>query len=352
MKYKKMTYYSFENALYPGVLKKINNTVQAAKNIGIEAEHKFYDRTDKIESIKDFMADSSDLIFIRFSSFIYVFLLPFILYKRIKGVAVVVDVPTPRAAALLEMRGANAKHLWIKLLWNYIFCSWIFFPVSKIIQYSEESKFFSMGVRHKTMKMGNGILIDDSIKILPQKRKPSELKLIGVASLAFWHGYDRLIKAIDLFRVTYPGHVVSFKIVGDGSIKNDLECLVDKLNLHAEVVFTGALYGEDLESAYAGANVGVASLGLFRIGLDEASVLKSREYMAKGLCVLGAADDPDFDNESVYRYVVPNDESIEPIVDVLWKMINSELAPPEAVRRFAEKNLAYEGKLSAILDSL
>lgn len=347
-----MSYYSYGIEKLPGVMKKINNTVKAAKNIGLQAEHKAYLSADKFKSFKALLGDDADIIFIRFSFFVQTLLFPIVLIKRAQGVKIVIDVPTPRYIVLNEMRGNKNKNFRLKIFLNYIFGSWVLLPASLIIQYAEESNFFSFGLRKKMLKMGNGILIDDSIKIVPQEKQENKINLIAVASIAFWHGYDRLLKAMALAQQNHPDIEINLTLVGDGELLPELKKLVDKLNLSAHVRFTGALYGQELEAAYEGANLGVASLGLSRIGLDEASVLKTREYIAKGLCVIATGKDPDFPEDSPYRFLVPNDESIEPIVDVLEQLISAELPRPEEVRKYAESHLAFEGKLKLVLAEL
>lgn len=352
MKYKTMSYYSYGSERLPGVMKKINNTVQAARNIGIKSEHKAYKSSEKFQSIKDFLHEDAELIFVRFSFFIHTFLFPVILLKRLQGKKIIVDVPTPRAININEMRGNKVKNLRWKILWNYIFGSWLLWPVHVIIQYAEESSYFSFGLRHKTLKIGNGILIDNSIKLVESIKHTNQLNLIAVASLAFWHGYDRLLKAIAMINEKSEDVQIYLTIVGDGEILENLKKLSQDLTIAEQVRFTGALYGDDLDQIYTGMNVGVASLGLFRIGLNEASVLKTREYMAKGLCVLGAGKDPDFTENSPYRFLVPNDESIEPLTDMLIKLAKSDLPKAKKVRKYAEENLAFEGKLKTILDKV
>lgn len=85
MKLKSMSYYSYGSENYPGVMKKINNTIKAAKNLGVESKHKAYKTTDQFSSIKDLLCEDADIIFIRFTFFIYTFLFPVILLKRLQG---------------------------------------------------------------------------------------------------------------------------------------------------------------------------------------------------------------------------------------------------------------------------
>ena len=74
-----------------------------------------------------------------------------------------------------------------------------------------------------------------------------------------------------LFAEENSKYKINFKIIGDGEVLQDLKDLVTQLQLE-DRVFKGALYGEELEQAYLGMDIGIASLGLYRIGLSEASV--------------------------------------------------------------------------------
>lgn len=296
--------------------------------------------------------DQSDVIFIRFSLLYNTFLFPILIYKRLMGAKIVIDIPTPRVIYLKEMRSGTAKLYRLRIFGSYIFGPWILYPANIIIQYGEESNYSSLGLKRKTIKMGNGIHIDSSIKLIKQNKHPSTLNLIAVASLAFWHGYDRIIKAIALIKESNPGYNLSLKIVGDGDALDSLKSLTTHLGLEDQVFFTGPLYGDNLDKAYNGTHLGVASLGLSRKGTNEASDLKTREYMAQWICVLGTGKDPDFQEHSNFRYTVPNDESIEPVAEVLKSIINSDLPSPEEARDYAKNNLDLTIKLKKILDEI
>jgi hypothetical protein len=71
--------------------------------------------------------------------------------------------------------------------------------------------------------------------------------------------------------------------------------------------------------------------------------------MARGLCVIGAGKDPDFTEQSYFRFLVPNDESIEPIAELLIDLKNKKLPTPQDVRKFAEANLSYDAKICSII---
>ena len=96
-------------------------------------------------------------------------------------------------------------------------------------------------------------------------------------------------------------------------------------------------------------DIGVSSLGLYRKGLSEASDLKTREYLARGLCTIGVGKDPDFDENSKYRFVVSNSDSIDDIVNLLIELKNINLPNRQEVRNYAIENLTFEKKLLKVL---
>ena len=73
-----------------------------------------------------------------------------------------------------------------------------------------------------------------------------------------------------------------------GFLTDDQLEQVDELNTSAGrevIVVHGKLFGTELDALLSKADVGLASFGLFRIGLHEGCTLKVREYLASGLPV-------------------------------------------------------------------
>lgn len=353
METKKLKYCAFFGAFNSlGITQKLENTVEAAAKLGYQAEVQHYiNRPHGLLSfIKDLVTGKEDIIILRFYDLFMPFIFPFLLYRRMKGTKLILDVPTPRQIQLKELPFDNKGTLHIKLrnLWNYFSWTWVLIPFNRIIQYAEEGGWFALGVKYKTIKMGNGIKIAPSLSVV-NSSQTDEVRLIGVATLAAWHGYDRLIKAVAEVKKRNPDYPIKVRIVGDGQMFAELNNLVNEYNLKDSVELTGSLHGEQLTQAFDGMQFGVSSLGLLRKGLAEASDLKTREYMARGLCVIGAGSDPDFSADSPYRLLVPNDESIEPIVDLLLNLKNVTLPKPSEIRAFAENNLSFDAKISKIL---
>jgi len=354
MKKRTFTYYALiDEEKSPGVAKKIEQTVSSVKKIGIDAKkniqkNKFH---GIIESLSALKKDNSDIIMIRFSDLSFPFLFPLLLTKKLKGKKIIVEIPTPRKIGLNEIETLKVSRLQknLRKLINYLSGSWILIPANLIIQYSTEGRWFEFGTSRKTIKMGNGITISDSTPLSKATWPNQTLNLIAVAQLAEWHGYDRILRALSVAAQKNLSYTINLTIVGDGEPLQRLQELSKELKL-SNVRFTGRLTGTDLDKEFEGKHLGIASLGLYRIGLHEASVLKAREYMARGLCVIGTGSDPDFDENSQYRILAENSDEIESLVKILCSFNSRKIPSPEDTRAYAKLNLTLEGKMKKIID--
>lgn len=354
MRCKSFSYYALvDRDKSPGVAKKIDNTVIAANNLGFDTQKEIYPPTVSgvFAFIHTLLKEKADVVTIRFSDLVFPLLFFVLIILRVRCKKVIIDVPTPRKTLIKELNCLNINPLKknIRKAWTYFSASWILMPANQIIQYADEARWFLWGVEYKTQKMGNGILIDEQIHVISSHWPDKELRLIGVAQMANWHGYDRLIRALRLLGKDCPEFKVHLVLVGEGSELQALKDLVVSCGLQKKVTFTGMLIGADLNRIFDNAHIGIASLGLYRKGLDEASDLKTREYMARGLPVIGVGRDPDFDVNCPYRFVVPNDDSVEELAELIYSFRNRKLPNANEIRQFAEERLSLEGKLRHLL---
>lgn len=357
MNYKSLGYFALVNKdKSPGVIKKIENTVVAAQQNGLEAQS--YVMSTSLKGVfsffKSLICSKSQVVMIRFSDLVFPLVFFVMIWLRIRGKKVIVDVPTPRVTGLREMDTMvrNPIKRYIRKSISYISASWVLMPANLIIQYASEGKWFSQGLRNKTHKMGNGILITDNIPLIRAGWPSKTLNLIAVAQLANWHGYDRMIMALAELKNKCLPHEVTFTIVGDGEALPFLKAVAKNLNLD-NINFTGRLMGDDLDKAFENSHVGVASLGLYRICLNEASVLKTREYMSRGLPVIVAGKDPDFDCECSFRVEVNNSEEINSIVNALENLPKLlDKINCNNIRKYALDNLTLEKKLKYLINRL
>lgn len=170
----------------------------------------------------------------------------------------------------------------------------------------------------KTIKFDNCIDVDDYIPKL-NLQKSDEVHLLGVALLANWHGYDRVIKGIsDYYKEALNNTKVFFHIVGDGPEYSNLRSLVKQYNLENYVLFEGKQHGENLNDLFNICTIGVGSLGIHRKGLTNARSLKNREYCARGIPFIKAGGDAPFDNYEYCLSFADNDDPIDISKIVRW----------------------------------
>jgi hypothetical protein len=235
------------------------------------------------------------------------------------------------------------------LLVDKLFRNYLKNFVEKTITYTEHQSIYGI----KTIKIENGI----DVSFIRKKQLCSDsnqLNLIGVANLAIWHGYDRVIKGIsEYYKSKNPLDIdVHFSIIGDGPARKDLEKLVISLNLIAKVVFKGQLAGPDLEFEFDNSHIGIEVIGMHRRGLNEASSIKAREYCIKGLPFISSVTDKDFINSEFVMKIPANDDPV-----IIWDIIEfyEHLKGSDyslKMNEYAIKNLSWDVKLKPVFECL
>jgi hypothetical protein len=119
-----------------------------------------------------------------------------------------------------------------------------------------------------------------------------ELSLLFIASShAPWHGTERLLASVRSYRG--PVRVV-LHMVGDARQTPGGSRQVEG---SLTIINHGTLREEALEAVFRHATLAVSSLSMSRIGLHQGCVLKTREYMARGLPFVYGYDDVDLTDD-------------------------------------------------------
>lgn len=167
------------------------------------------------------------------------------------------------------------------------------------------------------------------------------LFLKGTSSNAGWNGISRLIDSIDKFegisneiKVIICGHLIEGEIPQRNYIEHK-----------------GYLKKEELNQLFDQVHIGVSTLALYKKDLQEAAVLKTREYTARGLPFIYAYSDPDLDEDSKeFALKFPNDSSfidIQKVIDFAHKTLEDN-AIPQKMRKYAEQHLDFEIKMNEL----
>ncbi|MNB80659.1 Glycosyl transferases group 1 [compost metagenome] len=304
----------------------------------------------------------ADLLIIRSTAYSMLLCSLPILIQRLMGAKIVIDVPTPLVSVLEEIKGSKKtkfEKIFLRTLvkLNYPLA---LYPAHRVIQYSEESARFSFGLKRRMFFGANGIDVS-SIDLREDKKnkQTNVITLIGVAALEEWHGYDRVIQGISNYYknkkvITTQENDINFIIVGSGGAEPRLKAMAQDLEVSQHVSFKGTLNGQALTEAFNQADVAVASLGLHRIGLYKASVLKSREYLARGFPILVSTDDPDIPDTNDFVYRSKADDTavdIERLIE--WHKTYVAIGCTAAIiRNFAAQHLDYKSKVSTYTEVL
>lgn len=348
-----------DQRLHPGVNKKIEQTISSFREAGLTARSVFVPPRPLFGSIAriihEIITAKAKTVIIR-SSARSLILIPALIIARLQKKKLILEVPTPIRVALNEVWSSRAslpKRLIIIFaqLAAFPLC---FFFVDRILEYAEESKWFSFGNKKKIRLVANGIDVKsielrEQIPAWPVQR----FSFIGVAAIAFWHGFDRVIRGIAKFKQQNLNSnntpEIDFYIVGpkEGEEYKRLATLAKELHLEDQIHFLGSLEGHELSLAFERAHIAVGSIGLHRIGLKSASPLKFREYAARGVPFLASLEDPDFKPLPDFVFKVPADESPICTEDII-KFYESFAESNQrflAIRKYAENKLDFKNKI-------
>jgi glycosyltransferase involved in cell wall biosynthesis len=339
----------------PGVHRKVLGLLAAASEQGFSTRSwaEPFSKDALLQRLVRAIDESRDShIIVRSAGWANMFIMPALLRARRRGARVVIDVPSPHRVAMQEVWHSR-QSLWRRARAIVAFGvagPWCMWPATRIVQYAKEGWWFRLGNNRRTVEIGNGI---DVRALAPRAAAPAwpsgRLRLIAVATVVNWQGYDRLLRAIRQFNDT-PGrsHDVAATIVGDGPDLGALRQTALDLRLQNDVAFTGTVGGAPLQALYEGSHLAVSTLGLHRKGLTRASALKAREYCAVGIPFIAAGDDVDFPSGTPFRFPVSNDDDTADLIRIFADYDAIEARRNDAAeRRYAEAHLDWRHKLAA-----
>lgn len=336
-----------EEIKYNKIFRKIfNKDVILEKSVSTKVTKQLlYYKYEK--TLKYIFENNFDVIYIRYVYFANPCFIKFLKKIKEKNIKVIVEIPTyPYDKELVHKDMIRQIKYFIERKYREKMRNY----VDKIITFSNDDEIFGI----KTVKISNGI-DPNEISIINKKIKRSinEINFIGVAGIAFWHGFDRFILSMAEYYKNNPKEVVKFHIVGDGNKEtvNVLKNLVKENQLEDYVIFYGYKSGKELDKIYNKMEVAVGSLGFSRIGLERGAPLKTREYIAKGLPIIIGYEDISLNSSIKFIDKVPNDESLFSIEKIIKWYKNLNMAPEE-IRKYAENNLSWDIQMKKVVESI
>jgi len=292
---------------------------------------------------KKIIEQNANAVYIRYTHFANPIFILFLSKLKKKNIKILLEIPTyPYDNEYIDVKKIKQK-LFIQTekisrqLFKY-YCD-------KIITLSSDKKIFGTD----TIIISNGIDID-TISIKKTEQNTDEYRLMGVADLRFWHGFDRVIAGLnDYYSDENNKTKVYFDIIGDRNNKesNEYKEMVEIFGLEEYVTFNGVVKTTDLGPFYDQADLAVGSLGIHRKELKEAKSIKSREYCAKGIPFIYAGIDIDFDDKK-FILKAPADDSNININKIIAFLEENEVSKEEE-RKYAEDYLTWNFQIKKII---
>jgi len=317
--------------------------------------HFFKSLYDSYKTLRDLISSSSyDIVFIRH---LFPYITNYLALNRKHTCIIVFEVHDISRGFTLRKNytvSENMKYLYLKvmdliLLKKLLLCSQGVVSVTSEI--SKHTRSITNGDL-QYLSLGNGIDVSkSSLRHSPQYWEKTSLNILCVAQVAYWHGIDRFIRGMH----DYSGdNTIILHIVGDGAELPNLKSLASELHLESQVIFHGFKSGADLDAMFDLCHIALGSLAGFRIGLNEFSSLKTKEYCARGIPFLMASKDVDISEEWEFTRMVPYDESpidMNTVINFAEKVM-ADPNHPQKMRAFAEENLDWHAKMKTLKEFL
>ena len=274
------------------------------------------------------------------------------LFKRIKSVGInsVMEIPTYPYDK--EVSGYCLNDM-VSLQIDKLFRKQLASQMASIVTFSDVDRIFGQ----RTIRISNGSDFDEIPLHQPKTANTSEIHLIGVAEIHYWHGFDRLVAGMGEYYMNNPnGKKIYFHVVGwedtRGLFNNGyltIDQVAKKYEIEKYVIKHGRLFGEQLDEIFNECVFAIGSLGRHRSGVYSIKTLKNREYAARGIPFIYSENDNDFDDKP-YKLKASADEqpiSVSAIVDFIDKCNIGALTIRQSV-----KHLSWKSQMKKVIDNI
>ena len=257
----------------------------------------------------------------------------FMKLSKARGIKIYLEIPTypydgeADLSSFKRAYGIYRERFFRRFLHKYVY---------RIVTYSLDKVIF----KAPTIQLSNAPA--RALPVTKSVRDSSSFRMIAVANLAFWHGYDRLIRGLANYYENNPDYKVYLTLVGKGNavIYNELENLVKEKALSKYVHFVGQKANKELDEYFNNADLAIGCLGCHRKKIYEVKSLKNVEYAMRGLPFIYSESNSDFDDKP-YVLREPADESdidIKRIIEFADSLKMSAQEISESVKEYTWEN--------------
>ena len=379
--YVHLNYYENGKIAYPGVKNKIETQTKIFEEDGYDVDevvinvkntNKIIKRLPGVSGLYDWEVainkiKNPDVIYLRH---VYLDLGYINFLKQLKlrypKVIILVEFPTfPYEKERFPLRGKKAVLEYPFYLKDRTNRKKLYKYTDRIVTYSEDDVIYGVS----TINIQNGLDVNKVQLVTPsnntssmdaegQETNDKDINLIAVASLQEYHGYERIFEGIKRYYDNGGSRNVIFHVVGSGYIEDDLKELVCKLEISDRVIFYGSKTGDELTEIFNKSDIGIGSFGFYKIGLERASSLKTREYLARGLPVISGCRQDVFEvSPCKYHMEFSNDDTpvdIQRIIDFYDELFGGKTKTNVfiEIRKYAEENVTMQKAFAPVMKYL
>ena len=272
------------------------------------------------------------------------------LFDRLKKARIKCVTELPTYPYDSEFKGYPLKYK-IPLYIDKMFRNALAAKMEAIVTFSNEKSIFGQ----RTIRISNGIDLE-SIP-LHNLHKQTDIHLIAVAEIHYWHGFDRLVAGLGEYYKSNPnGRKVYFHVVGweddRGTTSNGyltVEQMAIRYGIEKYIINHGKLFGNKLDDVFNQCTFAIGSLGRHRSGITDIKTLKNREYAARGISFIYSENDSDFDDKP-YVIKAPADESPVNVQEIICYIDNHDFNPAE-IRKTVER-LSWKCQMEKVITEL
>ena len=222
--------------------------------------------------------------------------------------------------------------------------------IDLIVNYNGFEKIFNV----KAIPIKNGIKVN-SIEMNTKTFKDSEINIGTASSMAYWHGYDRIIQGLyQYYKSNNVGIKIFLHFVGEGPETNKYKKLCKDYKLNDKVFFYGQSGGEKLDNLFKKFDLGIVALGIFRKDLDKVSSIKTSEFCARGIPFIYAGNEEGLNGKEKFALKISNDDAPVDIEKVIKFYINirKDKALREKMRGIANERFSWNKQYEKIFSNI
>lgn len=186
---------------------------------------------------------------------------------------------------------------------------------------------------------------------------PEDKNCIHLSCIAMfqpWHGYERLLLGMQQYYENGGKREIKCHMIGEGLELKKYKKIAENKHLKDRVIFHGKQSGEQLDQLYNQMDIGVCSLGIYKINVSgSVSVLKSREYMAKGLPMITGCPIDVFEGKDVdFVCEFENNDSILDVNAIIafYDRIHQKENLRASIRQFAMETVDMTHTMKPVID--